>query len=125
LFQSFPVFVLLVSTGWAQVNDSIQVRMQFRAEFFNALNHSNFGTPGAIVFSGTAISSRLESSPPQPARAADSTRPKDDFLIPGLTEASSNPRRFYRNNFMNSRGEMISVPSYASRSSRWRSPLTM
>ena len=34
-----------------------QVRLQFRAEFFNALNHSNFGTPSAIVFSGNAISS--------------------------------------------------------------------
>jgi hypothetical protein len=49
--------VFLVSTGWAQVNGSIQVLMQFPAEFFNALNHSNLGTPGAIVFSGTAISS--------------------------------------------------------------------
>jgi hypothetical protein len=36
---------------------SEQVRLQFRAEFFNALNHSNFGTPSAIVFSGNAISS--------------------------------------------------------------------
>jgi hypothetical protein len=35
---------------------SKQARLQFRAEFFNALNHSNFGTPSAIVFSGTAIS---------------------------------------------------------------------
>ena len=25
----------------------------FRAEFFNILNHSNFGTPTPIVFSGT------------------------------------------------------------------------
>jgi len=33
-----------------------QVRLQFRAEFFNALNHSNFGTPSATVFSGTAYS---------------------------------------------------------------------
>ena len=32
-----------------------QARLQFRAEFFNALNHSNFGTPSATVFSGTAI----------------------------------------------------------------------
>ncbi len=34
-----------------------QARLQFRAEFFNALNHANFGTPKTTVFSGTAISS--------------------------------------------------------------------
>ena len=32
------------------------VNLQFRAEFFNLLNHSNFGTPNAIVFSGTSFS---------------------------------------------------------------------
>jgi len=32
-------------------------KVQFRSEFFNALNHANFGTPNAIVFSGTAVSS--------------------------------------------------------------------
>jgi Carboxypeptidase regulatory-like domain/TonB-dependent Receptor Plug Domain len=31
--------------------------LQFRAEFFNVLNHANFGTPNAIVFSSGAISS--------------------------------------------------------------------
>src|SRR5579862_61284 len=31
--------------------------LQFRAEFFNALNRANFGTPNAIVFSGTNVSS--------------------------------------------------------------------
>jgi hypothetical protein len=30
--------------------------LQFRAEFFNVLNHANFGTPNATVFSGTAVS---------------------------------------------------------------------
>jgi hypothetical protein len=32
-------------------------KMEFRSEFFNALNHANFGTPNAIVFSGTQVSS--------------------------------------------------------------------
>jgi hypothetical protein len=31
--------------------------LQFRAEFFNAINHTNFGTPNATVFSNGAISS--------------------------------------------------------------------
>ena len=30
--------------------------LQFRAEFFNVLNHANFGTPNATVFSSGAIS---------------------------------------------------------------------
>jgi hypothetical protein len=30
--------------------------LEFRAEFFNVLNHTNFGTPNATVFSGTAVS---------------------------------------------------------------------
>jgi hypothetical protein len=30
--------------------------LEFRAEFFNILNHTNFGTPNATVFSGTAVS---------------------------------------------------------------------
>jgi hypothetical protein len=36
---------------------SERVNLQFRAELFNVLNHTNFGTPNAIVFSGTAVSS--------------------------------------------------------------------
>jgi hypothetical protein len=31
------------------------VRLQFRAEFFNVLNHVNLGTPNATVFSNGAI----------------------------------------------------------------------
>jgi len=32
------------------------LNLQFRAEFFNLLNHVNFGTPNATVFSGSSIS---------------------------------------------------------------------
>jgi hypothetical protein len=33
-----------------------RTNLQFRAEFFNVLNHANFGTPNATVFSSGAIS---------------------------------------------------------------------
>ena len=32
---------------------SERINLQFRSEFFNLLNHSNFGTPNPIVFAGT------------------------------------------------------------------------
>jgi len=34
-----------------------RVSLEIRSEFFNVLNHANFGSPNAIVFSGTQISS--------------------------------------------------------------------
>jgi len=34
-----------------------RVKLQFRGEFFNSLNHTNLGTPNATVFSNGAISS--------------------------------------------------------------------
>src|SRR5213080_4975142 len=33
-----------------------RMALQFRAEFFNALNHTNFGPPNPIVFAGTSVS---------------------------------------------------------------------
>ena len=33
-----------------------KMALQFRAEFFNVLNHANFDTPNLTVFSGSAIS---------------------------------------------------------------------
>ena len=34
---------------------SEKTNVQFRTEFFNAFNHTNFGIPNPIVFSGGAI----------------------------------------------------------------------
>src|SRR5262249_12242049 len=33
-----------------------RINVQFRGEFFNALNHTNLGPPNQIVFSGTSVS---------------------------------------------------------------------
>jgi hypothetical protein len=33
-----------------------KARAQFRAEFFNILNHANFNTPNAVVFTPTGVS---------------------------------------------------------------------
>ena len=35
-----------------------RMNLQFRAEFFNVLNHANFGTPNAIVFSTARVNPR-------------------------------------------------------------------
>ena len=50
--------------GLAEVDASLfkttaiaeRTNLQFRAEFFNVLNHTNLGTPNATVFSNGAIS---------------------------------------------------------------------
>jgi hypothetical protein len=55
---------ILIGPGLVDVDASLfkttrireRATVQFRAEFFNALNHVNFGTPNATVFSNGAIS---------------------------------------------------------------------
>jgi hypothetical protein len=41
------------SSLFKRVAVSEGVSLQFRAEFFNILNHANFDTPNPILFSGT------------------------------------------------------------------------
>ena len=37
-------------------SDSRGMNLQFRAEFFNILNHANFNTPNAVTFTPTGVS---------------------------------------------------------------------
>ena len=43
---------LVKNTQWSRLGEN--GRVQFRAEFFNLLNHANFGTPSLVAFSGVA-----------------------------------------------------------------------
>ena len=64
-----------------------RVNLQFRAEFFNVLNHANFGTPNATVFSNGAVES--VGGPDHEHGddvAADSVWPEADLLISGLLQ---------------------------------------
>jgi hypothetical protein len=55
----------LIGPGLADIDLSLfkdiafreRVKLQIRSEFFNTLNHANFGTPNAIVFSSGQVSS--------------------------------------------------------------------
>jgi hypothetical protein len=55
---------VLVGPGISELDASLlkttavseKARLQFRAEFFNVLNHTNFGTPNAVVFTSASTS---------------------------------------------------------------------
>ncbi len=49
-----PGLVSLDVSALKNTNLSESVRLQFRAEFFNALNHANFSTPNPVVFASAS-----------------------------------------------------------------------
>jgi len=53
---SGPGLVDMDVSVFKNTNITEKIQLQFRAEFFNVLNHANFATPNLIVFSGGAIS---------------------------------------------------------------------
>jgi hypothetical protein len=52
-----PGLVNLDTSLFKQIPLNERLNLQFRAEFFNVLNHANFNNPNPIVFMGTNISS--------------------------------------------------------------------
>ena len=52
-----PRLVNIDTSLFKKISISERVSMQFRAEVFNLFNHANFGTPNAVVFSGSNFSS--------------------------------------------------------------------
>jgi hypothetical protein len=49
-----PGLVSLDISALKNTNVTESVRLQFRAEFFNALNHTNFSTPNPVVFTSAS-----------------------------------------------------------------------
>jgi hypothetical protein len=52
-----PRLVNIDTSLFKQIPVSERIGLQFRAEVFNLFNHANFGTPNAVVFSGSNFSS--------------------------------------------------------------------